>query len=399
MSFLELPPEIRTHIYSYITHPSANRRELGNGHAIYDYRDALVLFEVNKQISVEVRKVFRTLNTFVRIETPWKDAKHHVHMDAHVYLLCAGVQADNFTNHTLQVSIDAPQHNPYPDLDRFVILLDDLDKFCTSWFYSNLSMPFLNHHLSLTLILRDPYTPDGEEKRVPNALQQRLLMPFGRIKGLQAFAISGDPKPSAPVVKEMRALMAVPLDSPEKCLKTATCLKDEGNTHLQAGRYTEAIELYRQAFLAIHIVINGRERHVHGDHYFDRELVEEPFVGKNGSTERTVLRIRLVANTVLAHLKLSNYGMAVHVGMRTIRILRFSIGVDEEDGASDPGAEAFTSFFAAAEMGKIYYRTALAYKAMDDKSEARKLLKVAVLYLPNDQLVKQELQACALRIL
>lgn len=398
MPFLELPPEIRTEIYSLILHPSANHRDLGDGYSTYNYREALVLFRVNRQVYYESRKVFRNLNTFVLIETPWKDAKHHVAVDGHVYIVSAGARADTFKDHTLGVAIGAPLHHLLPDFDRFVILLEDLEKFCKSWFYSNLSMPFLNHHLGLTLTLRDPYTPDDEEKIVPKAVQRRLLLPFGQIKGLKSLKITGSPKPYESVEKDLRSVMAIPLDSPEKCLRDATKFKDEGNVALNAGRIDEALESYRQAWLAMHIIVSGKNRHVHGDHYFDTELTEEPFVGKNGSTERTLLRIRLVANTVLAYLKLKDWDSAIHTGLRTIRILRFSIGVNEDEGASEPQQEAFTSFFAANEMGKIYYRTALAYKELDDKFEARRLLKVAVIYLPNDRRIHEAIQDCTLRI-
>ena len=399
MSFLELPPEIRNEIYSLILNPAANRREVEDDYSTYNYREALALFRVNQQVYHESRKVFRSLNTFILIETPWRDAKHHVAVDGHVYLITAGERADRFKDHTLHVKIEAPQHHLFPDMDRFVIILEDLNKFCTSWFYSNISMPFLNAHLNLRLILRDAFTPDGEEKRVPKALQQKLLMPFGQIKGLQNMTLTGDPKPFASVEKEMRAAMDVPLASPEKCLAEATRLKDLGNAELTGGNHDQALEFYKQSWLAMHIIVKGKHRHVHGDHYFDKELNEEPYVGKNGSTERTILRIRLVANTILAYLKKKDYDLALHTGLRTIRIFRFSIGVPEEDGADNPLQEAFTSFFAANEMGKIYYRTAVAYKELDDKYEARRLLRVAVLYLPNDPVVHQEIQACALRIM
>jgi len=318
--------------------------------------------------------------------------------EGNVSLITKDVWADKFDSHTLHVKIAAQAYHRHYEFDRFVFLVEDLDKFCTSWFYSNLSNPYLNSHLNLTLTLRDPFTPADAEKKIPQALQQRLLLPFGKIKELRSLEISGSPKPLPSIEQEMRATMAIPLASPSQCLIDATSLKDQGNTELKSNRPTAALELYRQAWHAIHIIVDGRHRVVHGDPFFDCELTTPPFSGKNGSAERTILRIRLVANTVLAYLMLKDHDTAKFIGLRTIKILRYSIGVDEDEGADDAAREAFTSFFAAGEMGKIYYRTALACKELDDKAEARRLLKVAVLYLPNDPAVQRELAACALRI-
>ncbi|GAB7349818.1 hypothetical protein MBLNU459_g0526t1 [Dothideomycetes sp. NU459] len=398
MQLLDLPPEIRTHIYSYIFHPSANCLDLGEGYESYHFSKALQLFLVNKQVYYESRKVFYDLNTFVRIATPWKDAKHHVSVEGYVYIIVAGAAAAKFNKHSLSVTVDAPRHNLHNDLDQFIILVDDLDKFCRSWFYSSLSMPSLNSHLTLSLNLRDPFTPADEDKHVTKFKQRRLFEPFGQVKDLQRVVISGEPEPFQSVIKEMRGTMAIPFDSPEKCLQEATRLKDEGNVHLQASRYTEALESYRLAWLAMHIIIKGRTRHVHGDQWFDRRLEEEPFAGQHGGTVRVILRIRLVANTVLTYLKLEQYDMAILTGMRTIKVMRSSIGLSEDEAASDPSQEALTQFAAAPEMGKIYYRTALAWKATGDKSEARALLKVAMVYLPNDRIVQKEMAACALAI-
>jgi hypothetical protein len=52
-------------------------------------------------------------------------------------------------------------------------------------------------------------------------------------------------------------------------------------------------------------------------------------------------------------------------------------------------------------MGKIYFRTALALKALDEKSEARKLARVAMVYLPgagDQKALQQLLRDCMLRI-
>jgi len=84
--------------------------------------------------------------------------------------------------------------------------------------------------------------------------------------------------------------------------------------------------------------------------------------------------------------------------MRTINMIRQSIGIPENEEASRPEYEAVQNFIAASSMGKIYYRTALAWKAIDEKGEARKLLKVASVYLPRDENVAREIAACALRL-
>lgn len=280
---------------------------------------------------------------------------------------------------------------------RFTVLLEDLEKFCQMWFYSSLSHQGLNPQLRLTLALRDPRTPDYEEPRIQKSLQRRLLLPFSMIKTLRSVIVSGTPKPLASVETELRDLQAIPHRTPEACLRDAMKLKVEGNAELVNGHPREALELYRQAWLAMHVVIKGRKRHIHADAYFGREMREEPFRGKNGQSERLVLRVQLVANTCLAYLKLENYVEAEFWGLRSINMLREALGADERYDIP-PEDEAVLGFPAANEMGKIYYRTALAKKALDDKASARKLLRVAAIYLPRDESVKKELTACALQI-
>lgn len=84
--------------------------------------------------------------------------------------------------------------------------------------------------------------------------------------------------------------------------------------------------------------------------------------------------------------------------MRTINVIRQSIGLIENEEPPTPEDEAIRNFIAAASLGKIYYRTALAWKAQDEKGEARKLLRVAKVYLPQDEHVAREIAACALRL-
>lgn len=79
-------------------------------------------------------------------------------------------------------------------------------------------------------------------------------------------------------------------------------------------------------------------------------------------------------------------------------MIRQAIGLPEGGEAARAEDEVMLNFVAANEMGKIYYRTAVAYKTLDDKSEARKLLRIAQIYLPRDPNVAKEVAACALRL-
>ena len=396
--FLTIPPEIREYVYRLILNPDANRLFEPDEYTDYDYSEALVLFNINHQIYVEARKVFRDLNVFVRIETPWPEAQDHVWREGHVPILMKKERAASFTDHSLSVVIDAPQ-SPMRDseTEHFVILLDDLEKFTKTWFYADLSHPGLNRFLRLTLQLRDPYTPDWEEKRMPKWLQRQLLLPFGMVKDLRELVLEGDPKPFASIETELRAEQAIPHNSAEYCLQEATRLKQEGNSEINAGNFHSALRLYTEAWEAMHVVVKGRKRHIHADAYFGRELTEDPFKGKNGQAERLILRVQLVANTCLAYLKLQDWEETCFWGMRSIKMLREAMGVDprHEIPAED---EAVLGFPAADQMGKIYYRTAVASKELGEQTQARQLLRVASVYLPRDELVKKELQGCTLRI-
>jgi hypothetical protein len=160
------------------------------------------------------------------------------------------------------------------------------------------------------------------------------------------------------------------------------------------------LDTYKKAWEAIHITIFGRNRHVHGDAFYNVRLKEAPYEGKVGQAERLILRVQLVANTCLVYLKMESYEECIFWGMRTINTVRIGMGLDPDDDL-DPQTEAIPGFLAATEMGKIYFRTALALKATDEKTEARKLARVAMEYLPGagDQKALQQLvRDCMLRI-
>lgn len=395
MSLLGLPREIRDHIYTHLFKPEANRRTTSDGSTTYTYSHHNLLY-VNRQIYHEARRIFLEQNTFVKITTPFPQSKFQVADDG-VGIVAIESCADSFTQHGLEVLITFPSANYQEEEDTFVIHIDDLPKFCESWFYSAADYPDLNRHLTLELTLRDPLSATAldntpVEGKVLKPLQERLLYPFGRIKNLMGVDVKGDPEPEDAVVAELKRLMAIPLGTPLERLILATEHKDAGNVALMANRPLEALEHYRKAWEAMFIIVEGRTRRIHGEHYFDTIITEPPFEGQHAHMVAIVLRVRLVANTLLAYLKLEDWDTVVHIGMRTINIMRGG------RNNLEPEQEASNGWIAGPEMGKIYYRTALAYKEMDDKYEARQLLKVAVLYLPNEQRVRELVRECALRL-
>jgi len=395
---LAVPAEIRELIYRIILHPDASRHHHEDEYTSYDYTPALVLFRINKQIYHESRKVFRDLNTFIRIETPWPEAQHHVSVEGHVPMIAYGVRAARFAGYSMRVRIDAPEvPMEIGDEQMFLVLLDDLTSFTKMWYYSNLSHPGLNPQLRLTLDLHDPFTPDYAEKRMLKGLQRKLILPFGQVRDLRDIIVTGNPKPFPSIETEMREEQKKPQPSPEHCLREATRFKQLGNDELKKGNYQEALRIYNEAWLAIHVVIAGHKRHIHADRYFSRELREEPYIGKNGQTERLILRVQLVANTCQVFLKLHDYAECVFWGKRTITMLREAMGADVRQDIS-PEDEVVLGFPAADQMGKIYYRTAIALKELDDTDEARRLLRVAVKYLPRDRPVQEALSSVSLRL-
>jgi hypothetical protein len=393
MDLLDLPREIRDQIYTYLLSPSANLHTTTDETHTYTYTHSPLLLSC-RQLHHEASRILHEQNTFVKISTPFPESKYQVAEDG-VAIIASEDIAERFRQHTLHVSIAFAGVEREEDV--FVIHVDDLDNFCESWFYSAADYPELNKHLSLGLELQDPLSNTvlgggGAVEKMRKSLQEKLLFPFGRIKNLMKVEVSGTPFPDDAVVAEMKRLMAIPLGTPTERLIAATTHKDAGNAALMANQPLEALEHYRKAWEAMFIIVKGKHRKLHGEGYFDTTLTEPPFEGQYGGMVRTVLRVRLVANSLLAHLKLQDWDTVVHIGMRTINIMRGG-----QEGL-EPEQEASNGWIAGSEMGKIYYRTALAFKEMDDKYEARRLLKVAVLYLPNDGRVREMIRECALRL-
>lgn len=263
------------------------------------------------------------------------------------------------------------------------------------WFLADLSLPQLNTHFRLTLKLRNPHVTSFADPMLSKSLQQRLLLPFGAVKNLGELYIIGPHYPS--VEKALRETMTIPVKTPEVCLEEAHTLKDQGNALLQQGKYRDAIAKYEASFAAIFILCKGRRRDIWAEAHFQTTLTSGTFKDQNGGLVCMTLRVRLVANICQAYLKLREYEETQFWGMRTIKMIRIAMLGDGEGNMEDD--EVFVQIPAAAEVGKIYYRTGIATRELGDPDEARRLLRVAEKYLPNDPQVKRDLATVAPRLL
>lgn len=276
-------------------------------------------------------------------------------------------------------------------MNKFILCCDDGIAFCRMWFYSDLTHPGLNSHLRLNLTLRNPSPRAWSDRDIdlPKTLQRELLAPFVQIKGLKSINVEGTIDSN--VMQDFLRDNAETYDSPERCLERCTQLKDAGNTAINKGRYQDAVDLYFQAFDAMHIVVSGHKRTVWADPFFDRVMEGGPYDKQHGSIVRMILRIRLVANVIQAYLKLENYIEAKFWGKRSIELMRQYLGGAADHPRYDfPGAEAW---------GKIYFRAGLACKAMDEQDEARELIRIAADWLPNDQIVQKVKAETSLRLM
>jgi hypothetical protein len=291
---------------------------------------------------------------------------NHIASEGLVPIVCTDARADRFPSSHALVSITAPFHQAVPE-HTVVVLLDDLHLFSQTWYYSALSYPMLNDRLSTTFSLQIPYSSIS--------LQRRLLLPFTQIKGLYNKEVTGYARE---VRLDLEKGMATPIPTLAQCCESSADLMTQGDTMISKDPKA-ALELYIQAFKAIHILIHNRTRRVLADAFFHHPITTGRFTHQTGLSVRIILRLKLVARFVLAHLKLNDPTEAMFWGMRSINIMRESMDIEFEDFVQD--------FVGGEDVSMIYIRTGIAAWMLEREKEveegSEKLWDAAKKFLRN----------------
>jgi hypothetical protein len=127
--FLDLPLELRSNVYEHLVGPGEASQ---SGGSYIRYKFDLAIFKVNRQVHDEAIKIFRQMNIFARIETPWDQAEQHVAIEGNVPIIANGIHANSFYDVHLRVVISAPGYVDASQHDqKFIVLADDLGAFTT----------------------------------------------------------------------------------------------------------------------------------------------------------------------------------------------------------------------------------------------------------------------------
>jgi hypothetical protein len=296
---------------------------------------------------------------------------NHISSEGLVPIICTDHRANCFNDHHALIQITAPFHEVVPD-HAVVLLLDDLHLFTQTWYYSALSYPMLNERLSTALVLRDPdldEVDEGDEKDIPLSIQRKILLPFGEVKGLHSTEVEGFDKS---IERELRAAIAEPPPTLRDSCELSTKLLQEGDAHLARGQAgaSAALDSYRAAFHAIHILIDGRTRRVLADAFFHAKITSGTYAGHTGMTVRVILRLKLVSHMVSAYLVQAAWAEAAHCGMRSVRIMGDAMDTEFEDFLAE--------LVGGDDVGLVYVRAGLAlYKMKADVETWHEELKAS----------------------
>lgn len=129
-TLLTLPGEIREHIYEQLLCTDNNYIEREDQDPSTFWTFDLRVYRTCKQIHAEAREVFRRVNTFVKLVTPWEAAVENTKKFSLTPVLCRGQAAESFKGCQMTCTVDAPMMPTDRGPHTFVVDARDVTGFC-----------------------------------------------------------------------------------------------------------------------------------------------------------------------------------------------------------------------------------------------------------------------------
>lgn len=132
LTFLSLPGEIREQIYAELLTADNNFYQVVDGEDPSEsWAFDLSIYRTCKQIYNEAERVFRRVNTFVKMTTPWEEAVERTKSFALTPVLCRGRRAERFQAYQMDIIVDYIG-SPHPGYS-FIVDARDVLGFCRMW--------------------------------------------------------------------------------------------------------------------------------------------------------------------------------------------------------------------------------------------------------------------------
>ena len=386
-SFLGLPLELRQEIYRNLLNTRRTRIDLGLGRARYSLHPAVLAS--NRQIHAEATEILLE-NKFINIVTSWTSFKQDVLVQGKFPVIAEGEWSSwSFMGFHMLVLLEFMGDANTSVYYNYLTCLDDLPHLCRLLFYASCQGPNFSSLLHITLAIENP-RERSKKTVVPKALQESLMMPFGILKGLHGLTLKG--ARNKDVEKELRNAMKIPNPTAAEYLEEAAKLKDAGNVAFKAGDYALSIKTYIQAYEAMHFIVDGKRFAIMLDGYFaSNPLTGGRFNGQRGDLVRHHLGSQLNWNILQAYLKMEDWEQAYFWGERAISDIEYA---DVQQSILDGTPNVVTR----AEKAKVYWRMAVASKALDRKQVWARSLMKAFSFAPEDKAIKRELEALEKRL-
>ena len=384
-TLLGLPLEIRESIYDYVMRPVVRQKHYNKTCYTFD----VALFRVCSQIGQESQDVFKRKYHIVLFRSNSSVVGDMAAQNS-VPVINVGTKASICRNYVMRVTVSYAGVGASADMtDKHLtaILLEDLPKFCKAWFYWYGKNSLWEKHI--TIDFNDNGSAIFSNGKIPIHFQEKLLLPFGILCTKDCTKIKGQWHDHS-VEHALREMIESPEATPLERLEECENIKNCGNEALTSGNHQKALDFYIRALDEIFVVCSGRHRLDTRKSFFDVILHDGHLPSHSGMEVYFLLRAKIAANILQTYLKMENYEETLFWGTRAIDTMHeYQENYNDRLAMGTPANDA---------VGRIFYRTGVAAKALGDESEARHLFRVAQDYLPRDEQIKRDLASVALRI-